>query len=77
MTLLLLCLTAADLLSARCDTGCKWAGYDGGYALEKQCVCLEARDMESTTREKKMTLSSRRARGAQTENFVLARPSGE
>lgn len=54
------CLSTQDVRDAQCNTGCKWAGYEYGFYRDDKCHCVEEREFERTTQEKRTVLSSKR-----------------
>jgi hypothetical protein len=51
--------TAADIQNAKCQVGCRWAGYDDGEARKEHCACLDFKDFSAVTAEKKAPLNGR------------------
>lgn len=57
------CISAAELqaavMNAKCDTGCRWAGYSYGYFRDPDCQCVDKREFSRITEETKIRLPSK------------------
>jgi hypothetical protein len=54
-----LVITPNDVKTAECRVACEYSGYDTGYYVKDLCGCVDFKDYENATHEKRIILPHR------------------
>lgn len=65
--LVAVCFTQLDIMNAKCHTACLWAGYDEGFFRKEMCWCVDLKDTDKLTGQKRITLGSKRSKPSNSD----------